>query len=254
MGTVSWIILGVVIIVIIFLFYLYWSTNNLVIYKTDLNSSAPSISASKLSGTTNMSYTYSSWVWVNSWNETVPHCIVYAPASSSDTGLPPRLTNGSDSANVMSANSYDFALFLDTNSPTLYCTVGSKPTDKSNTVVITNNFPLQTWVYVVVCVQNNLVDCYLNGKLITSQQTNQKDNSAPTTPSFKNMYLGNGTNGTWDCQLINFQRSPTVVNPQQVWTAYLAGNGQSVFSSLNSYGVQVDLTKNNNITNSYTLF
>lgn len=254
MGTVSWIILGVVFIVIIFLFYLYWSTNNLVIYKTDLNSTNPTISTTKLSGATNMSYTYSSWVWVNSWNTTVPHCIVYAPAGSNDSAPPPRLTNGSDTNNTMAGKYYDFSLYLDTNSPSLYCTVGSKPNDKSNTVVITNNFPLQTWVYVVVCVQNNLVDCYLNGKLITSQQTNQLDNSAPVTPSFQNIYLGNGPASNWDCQLINFQRSPTVVNPQQVWTAYLAGNGQSMFSSLNSYGVQVDLTKNNTITNSYTLF
>jgi hypothetical protein len=155
---------------------------------------------------------------------------------------------------VMKTNDYDFALYLDKNSPSLYCTVGAKKADPSNTIVVTNNFPLQTWVYVVICVQNNLVDCYLNGKLITSQQTNQKDGNAPVTPSFENIYLGNGTDGSWDCQLINFQRSPTVVNPQEVWTAYMAGNGQSMFSSLNSYGVQVGLTKNNNVTKSYTLF
>jgi hypothetical protein len=253
MGTVSWIILGVVFIVIIFLFYLYWSTNNLVIYKTDLNTSNPSISKSNISGATNLSYTYSSWVWVNSWNETTPHCIVYAPAGTGSKP-PPQLTNGTDMSAVMKTNDYDFALYLDKNSPSLYCTVGAKKDDPSNTIVVTNNFPLQTWVYVVICVQNNLVDCYLNGKLITSQQTNQKDGNAPVTPSFENIYLGNGTDGSWDCQLINFQRSPTVVNPQEVWTAYLAGNGQSMFSSLNSYGVQVGLTKNNNVTKSYTLF
>lgn len=244
MGTVSWIILGVVFIVIIFLIYLYWSTNNLVIMKTDLNVQNTAISSTKISGPANMSYTYSAWVWVNSWNTGVSHSIVYAPV---DDSAPPPNTDTVKSYN------YDFALYLDKNSPTLYCTLGSKPKDPSNTIVVTNNFPLQSWVYVVICVQNTLVDCYLNGKLITSQQTNQ-NNSPPQTPSFKNIYLGNGNNPTWDCQLINFQRSPTVVNPQQVWSAYLSGNGQSVFSSLNTYGVQLDLTQNNTVTKSYTLF
>ena len=253
MGTVSWIILGVVIVVVIYIIYLYVKNSTLVIHKIDLNKQNASISSTTVAGPTNMSYTYSAWVWVNSWNTTTPHCIVYAPQA--DTQTAPFLTNGKDSGSIMSTTSYDFALYLDTNSPTLYCTLGSRPNDQSNTIVITNNFPLQSWVYVVVCAQNNLVDCYLNGKLITSQLTNQ-NNSPPVTPSFKNIYLGNGSNAgsTWDCQLINFQRSPSVVNPQQVWTSYLAGNGQSLFSSLSSYGVQLDLTQNNTITNSYTLF
>ena len=252
MNNISWIILGVVFVVIFYLIYLYWSTSNLVIKTTDLNTSSPTISNTTITGPSNLSYTYSAWVWVNSWNTTVPHCITYAPVN--DSTKAPRLVNGVDSSNFMSNNNYDFALYLDTNSPSLYCTLGSKPKDTSNTVVITNNFPLQSWVYVVVCVQNNLVDCYLNGKLITSQQTNQSDGSAPVTPTFKNIYLGNGPGSTWDCQLINFQRSPSIVNPQQVWSAYLAGNGQSMFSSLSSYGVQLDLTKNNIIKSSYTLF
>jgi hypothetical protein len=250
MENISWIILAVILIVVLFLIYLYWTTNNLVIKKIDLNTAVPNISNSKVSGPTNMSYTYSAWVWVNSWNPNTAHAIAFAPSSSNNNPVAPYLVDGKDVDNVIMNNSYDFALYLDKNSPSLYCTVGSNPNDPSNTIVITNNFPLQSWVYVVVCVQNTLVDCYLNGKLITSQQINQ-NGSTPKTPSFNNIILGGNT---WDCQLINFQRSPIVVNPQEVFTAYLSGNGQSVFSSLSNYGVQLDLTQNNTVKSSYTLF
>jgi len=251
MGTVSLIILGVIVILVIYIIYLYWTSTTLAIQKTDFNTVNPAITSDKISGPANMNYTYSAWVWVNSWNTTVPHAIVYAPSANNPNAPPPSLTNGNNGA--MLNQSYDFALYLDTNSPSLYCTLGSQPGDPSNTVVITNNFPLQTWVCIVVSVQNNLVDCYLNGKLIISQQTNQ-NNTPLVTPSFNQIFLGNGTGNTWDCQMLNFERLPTVVNPQQVWSKYLSGNGQSMLPSMNGYGVKVDLTQNNTVTKSYKLF
>ena len=243
MGAVWWILLGVVLFVVIYVIYLFWTSRYLSIKVLDLNTANTTIASTSIKGSSNSNYTYSMWVWVNSWNTSVPHCFVYAPPSSLNS-TPPTYNNGQP---------YDFALYMDQQSPTLYCTLGSSPGDSSNTVVITNNFPLQTWVYVVVCVQTNVVDCYLNGKMIVSQQTNQ--NSALVTPSYKNLYMGNApSNNGWDCQMMLFNFQPMVVTPQQVWSSYLSGNGQSMFSSLSSYGLQMDLTQNNQVTSSYTLF
>jgi hypothetical protein len=247
MNTITWIILGVVIFIFVYIVYLYWTSNVLSITILDLNKTNPPVPSTNVKGSTNANYTYSTWVWVNSWNVSVPHCIVSAPPGSSN---PPPAT-------YENGQKYDFALYMDKNSPTLYCSIGSSPNDQSNTITITNNFPLQSWVYVVVTVQTNVVDCYLNGKLIVSQQINQ--NGTPlVTPSFTNIYLGNnsgsGSGNGWDCQLMLFKWMPTIVTPQQVWNSYLSGNGQSMFPSLTSYGLQLDLTQNNQVTSSYTLF
>jgi hypothetical protein len=94
------------------------------------------------------------------------------------------------------------------------------------------------------------VDCYLNGKLVISQLVQQQ--GSVVNPTFKNIYLGNASGPGWDAQLSNFKRYTTALTPQEVWSNYLS---QAPNSSLfNGYGVQVDLTQNGSVTNTFKLF
>jgi len=47
----------------------------------------------------------------------------------------------------------------------------SDPINNGSAILITNNYPIQKWCYIVISVDNNFIDCYLDGKLVLSQKT-----------------------------------------------------------------------------------
>jgi hypothetical protein len=263
MTNASWIILAVVLIVFLYFLYQYLTTSTTTVSIANLNASIPPIASATIAGPTNMTYSYAAWVYVNSWNSNnlsnTPHALIYAPTGGSTASNAPLLLNGSIQPsydNNGQNTSYDFGLFLDSASPTLYCALGATTLNSdttstpSNLITVSNNFPLQTWVYVVISVNSNVVDCYLNGKLVISQLIQQQ--GSIVTPSFSNIYLGNGSGPGWDAQLSNFKRYTTALTPQIVWSNYLSQAPNSFF--LSSYGLQVDLTQNGSVTNTYKLF
>ena len=262
MSNASMIILAVISVVFLYILYQYLTTSTTTVSIANLNTVIPPIASSTVSNPGNLIYSYATWVYVNSWNSnnltTTPHGIIFAPTGGS-TGLnAPLLKDGNVTAYDGSGTgtNYDFALFLDAASPTLYCALGGTnlatdlKTTTSNIITISNNFPLQTWAYVVVSVNTNVVDCYINGKLVISQQTQQQ--SSIINPTFQNIYLGNGTGVGWDAQLSNFKRYTTALTPQIVWSNYLSQSPNNF--ALTSYGVQVDLTQNGAVQKSFKLF
>lgn len=257
-----WAILAFLLIIFMYVLYQYLTTSTTTISVADLNTSIPPIVSTTIASPGNLIYSITAWVYVNSWNSnnlgSSPHAIVYAPTGGTNTSNPPLLLNGSTTEydNKGQNTGYDFGLFLDAASPTLYCAmggtnlssdIGSTP---SNLITVSNNFPLQTWVYVVISVNTNVVDCYLNGKLVISQLIEQQ--SPIVSPTFQNMYLGNGAGKGWDAQISNFQRYTTALTPQIVWSNYLSQSPNRSF--LTSYGVQMDLTQNGSVTNTFKLF
>jgi hypothetical protein len=243
--------------------YQYLTTSTTSVTVANLNASIPPIASNTIASPTNMIYTYATWVYVNSWNSmnlnSTPHALIYAPTGGSTATNAPLLLNGSlqnSYDNNGQNTSYDFGLFLDSSSPTLYCALGATTlnsdttTTPSNLITVSNNFPLQTWVYVVISVNNNVVDCYLNGKLVISQLIQQQ--GTIVNPTFKNIYLGNGSGPGWDAQLSNFKRYTTALTPQTVWSNYLSQAPNNFH--LTSYGLQMDLTQNGTVTNSIKLF
>ena len=71
-----------------------------------------------------------------------------------------------------------------------------------HTITVTNNFPIQKWVYIVVSVDHTLIDTYLDGKLVKSHQvfTLGGPAGAPTiaTPE------GTLTSGKFDAYIARF--------------------------------------------------
>ena len=109
--------------------------------------------------------------------------------------------------------------------------LGTIPPNVSTLVTITEDFPIQKWVYFVVNIKDQLIECYLNGKLIKSQMvpTGTATGQADLTPSTrKNLYLGDGST---DGYITKFKREPSVLTPDQVWKRYLQGNGLATFSN-----------------------
>jgi len=203
------IILGIIIVFLVYYLYVnYIGTTSPMTKSADLNTAQPNITS--INNPTNLNYAYGIWVYVNSWN------------------------NNSDKMIFGRAN--NIKLYLDKNTPTLNCSVKTNQGDEL--VMITDNFPLQKWVYVIVSVDGRIVDCYINGKLIKSQKL-INDTIQPSDATKSPIVFG-----TFDALIANFTRFITPMDPQSAWNYYNLGNGVSGSSfSMGSYGANLSLIK-----------
>ena len=236
-----YIVLGIVIFILIaYVIYLrmYSGINNLS-GQVNLNvTKAPDpILAEKLTNPSSTRYSYGIWIYVNSWDNTKTKTIF--------------------------SRYNDIVLYLDKQSTILSCLIsptktGSDTTDAlipdataasavtGTTLTITNNFPIQKWVFVTIVIDNQIVDMYIDGKLVKSATIPQVAPNAKT-----NIYYG----FNYDTVISNFQRWTYPLDPQSVYNYYV--NGASSIgggSATGGYHATVTITKNNNPTSTYKLF
>ncbi len=210
------IVLGIVVAILIYVLYLYFSDDSQQV--TDYhnyNDSAMVIQEKDLKQHSSSRYAYGMWVYVNSWSSNQPK-IVFERSGS-------------------------LSVALLGQTPTLQVRImetGGNP----HTITVTNNFPIQKWVYIVVSVDHTLIDTYLDGKLVKSHQVSLGlggPGGAPTiaTPE------GTLTSGKFDAYIARFKRWSHPINPQTVYDEYMKGNGQG--SMIGAYGVDVSVLKDN---------
>ena len=222
------VILGVIVVILIYILYRYFSTTSTTLTtKADLKTVHPAI---PITNATSVRYAYGVWVYVNSFTGGNYKPIFQLPTSAN--------TISAATTVVMTGN--NIQLYLDKTNPILYCNIlTTTPTPQ---IQITPNFPLQTWVYVVISVDNNYADFYLNGKLIKSiQLVAPQTQITAVTPQ---IFIGDTVAGT-DIQIAGFYRWSKPLNPQEVWSNYLAGNGNPMSSMISSFGMNVALVKDN---------
>ena len=107
--------------------------------------------------------------------------------------------------------------------------------------VMTKNFPIQKWTYVVISIQNNsLVDLFINGKLIQSAKYNTEGDSknAISKPS-GSLSFGNRL----DASLTKLYITPKATDTNTAWKNYLKGPGLKT-----NYNLGVSLTQNDENT------
>ena len=224
-----YIILGVSIaIILIYVLYNYFQNyttiaSNLV----NLNQAVPSVLVTD--NPHSYQYAIGAWVYVNSWNN-----INYKPLIT----IPNQ-----------------FSLYLDQTSPTLFFELaqdcGANPqVQPTPPIAVTNDFPLQRWTYVTIVVDNYFVDMYLDGKLLQSVKLNCMQ-SIPTATN-ATTYLGGNPAISNDVLMTKVYRWSYTLAPRDVWKNYIAGNGVS--TSFSSYGLAIDVLKNNTVQNSFRLF
>ena len=175
-------------------------------------------------------FTYGVWLYINTWNQG-----------------PTNIFNCSNS------NQTHFSLDLPVSSPTLTCTINTgitacNPSASPTVITITNNIGIQRWVYVLISVNTNIVDCYLDGKLVTSTQLN----GIPTI-SCSNANNNWAINyGTGDIYISNFQRWTTATDPSTALSYY--GTKPPTAKIFSKYSASVQLSVNGTPKQSVKLF
>lgn len=217
------IILAIVVVVLFYILYKYFLVKSTELSKTaSLSATNPAIPIAN--NPSSLRYAYGIWIYVNSWN----------------TGV----------SKTIFSRTNNIKLYLDSTAPVLKCDIAMNG-GVTKTLDITDNFPLQKWAHVVVSVDNQYVDAYLDGKLIKSGRMVDGQNS-PATPTGKDMIIGGGT--TFDAYISKFQHWAEPVDPQTVWSEYMGGNGQGgITSAMSSYGINLSIIKDNIEQSKYSL-
>ena len=202
------IILGIIIVILIYVLYKYFTNDSTTLGSLiDLSTTRETnalITKDKIKNSTSARYSYGIWLYVNTWETLNEKNVFYRK-------------NGTD------PNIYDIRLYLDKSAPSLKCDFY---TTKKETVTITNNFPIQKWTHVIISVDNQIVDTYLDGKLVLST----KLANLPVTSS-ADIAIGEKT--TSDIFLSRINRCTYVMDPQSAWNNYLKGSGYSKSSNFN---------------------
>lgn len=200
-----------VIVMMLYMAYFYLTNISLTTGVLKLNESnaqanITEFSWQKLDNPAAKTYHYEGWVFV----QTLP---------SADTCIFVKDTNGGVALNLKETT-------LTIVEGATYTNGTGTPTAAQTKVTVTTKFPIQKWVYFVVNIINGtIVEVYLNGKLVKTQQL-------PTALS--NLTRGTlklGGTSSMDGYLTKFIREPKSLTADEVWKKYLAGNGLATFTN-----------------------
>jgi hypothetical protein len=219
MNTVVIISVVLILIVLYVTFFVFTGSQSLTA-KVDLGSQQTAITADKLSNPGSVRYSYEAWVYVYQFEAGGKY--LFSRGSTDQTG---------------SGHKKNIGLRLGQTSPEILLeyktTVAGN--DGFKTLTISNNFPIQTWVHVIVSVDNNYIDVYMNGKLVKSIQATLEAPSIASSIDY----------GMTKAYLAKFVRNTSPIDPQTAWNNYTSGNGvsSSMSSLLGNYGATIIFNK-----------
>ena len=220
------IILGIILILVLYILYRFITDrSSMVSSRIYLKDSPPDIKFDSLPKPNSTRYTYSLWIYVKSLQGNTDIISVTNKVANADEAI--------------------FRLYLEANG-NLKFDILPENSNTTTSNIITSNFPLQKWVCVNISVDNNIVDTYIDGKLVKSQKMDSI--TQPTSSSiFKH--------GTGDIFLAEVERPASPTDPQTAWDRYMAGNGGSYIGNMfSSYGASLILTKDDIDSKRFTLF
>jgi len=231
---ISTIILGVLVLLLIYILYRYFFTRaaSLASQANLNNSNLPTIPVND--SPTSVRYAYGTWMFINSWTST-----------------------GTNNKPIFS-RANQFNVYLDSITPTLYfdisqnCTAGTTATGP---VAITTNFPMQKWTYVVISVDSQFVDFYLDGKMVKSIKLVCPQAPPPAGGTAGTPIVLGGT-PTCDVMLAALQRWSSPLSPREVWSNYISNSSgtNALAKMFSSYGVGVSLYQNDVQQSVFRLF
>jgi hypothetical protein len=223
------ILLSVAVVVLIYILTKVFKKSSKISDKVSLKN-GEMIPVANIDKPTSYRYAYGIWIYVNSWSSNVA------------------LKNTYPENNNIFNRGDQIQLYLDQTRPTLKFYVKTNATNSIIPITVTENFPIQKWVYFLANVDGQYIDLYLNGKLIKSV----KSEGITIQPSASE---GIKIGGALDGFAAKFKHWSNPLTPKDVWSNYMNGNGgNSMSKAVSSYGVDVALVKDNIEQKSIRLF
>ena len=226
------IILSVILLIVLYYVFTFYTSDVSTLAKSaDLSvGNVPSIPHTNINSPGSANFAYGIWLYVvkaptNGW--------IYTVSSTDKTDIQFSKETNPD---------VDVGLAIKSGTAELYAVYGGK------TYIVTNNFPFQKWVHVIISYDTagRFIDLYLDGKMISSIKDKITDGSKSADVIYKmktdTFFFGKG-----NVNVGALQHWTTSMDPQTAWSTYLKAAGIKV-NPINQYGVGVDLYKNNDVT------
>lgn len=226
------------IILIIYLIIVYFSSSAKELSKLQNGNEPIVIESNKLDEKNGISnnYTYSIWFYLNDWNYKYGEEKILFSRSNSNN------------------NNEEFfpKVYFDKMTNDIKVKLNLYPNDSSQTSVshtcTVNNFPLQSWVNLIVSLYNRSLDIYLDGKLV---RTCVLPGIAKINSS-SNVFLT--PNGGFSGLTSKFEYFNHASNPQEAYNIYKKGYGGNILGNVfNKYKLRLSLYKGNKETNAIEL-
>ena len=186
-------------------------------------------------------YTIEFWIYVNTLPDTANP---YSGGPDCKAGNSNFNNNGNPDGYIITTSSGNLSLDLYSNGKLTFYNGRQDSTYYPS--VMTENFPVQKWTYVIISVRKTFVDLYINGKLIQSANYNGTSNPniliKPT--SSNKIKFGNKLDAFISKMYFNSKPMDT----KTAWKQYLKGNGIKI-----NYNIGVSLTQNGTNTNNVNL-
>jgi hypothetical protein len=225
-----------VLVIVYMIFKEFFSGETKLKNQLHYKKSNPAIPSDELTQPNAKRVYYCIWVFVNSWN--------------------------TSSEKIIFRRNNDTILWLDKDKAQLYAAIGTSlpeglnsPND--NKFIITNNFPLQKWVCILVSIDNTIADFYLDGKLVKSRTLTHGlgASTAEGDGSHAEQDISFTSESGWDGYFSNFERKPEPMDPKGAYDKYMEANGgKTLAAALGNYSVNMSLLKDNVVTSNFTLF
>jgi hypothetical protein len=231
------VVLGIVIIILLYVLFKYFTTSSTTL-STNANLMVSNPPITSINSPKNLRYAYGVWIYINTWDPNANKTIF------------------SRAGNI--------TLRLDKTTPSLYCDIAMNDGTKTS-VLITSNFPIQKWCQVIVSLDSQYIDCYLDGKLVVSKSV-FTGTAMPATPPDSTaagaIILGNSpaTSATasysgFDASIMGFTRWTGPVDPQTAWDSYMSQSGKGkMANALSAYGINLNILQDNIVQNTYRLY
>lgn len=230
------IILSVILLIVLYYVFTFYTSDVSTLAKSaDLSvGNVPSIPHTNINSPGSANFAYGIWLYVvkapeNGW--------IYAVSDTDQTkDITTKFSKDTPNANV------EVGLAINPSTAELYAVYGGQ------NYVVTNNFPFQKWVHVIISYDTagRFIDLYLDGKMISSIKDKITDGSKSADVIYKmktdTFFFGKG-----NVNVGALQHWTTSMDPQTAWSTYLKAAGIKV-NPINQYGVGVDLYKNNDVT------
>lgn len=236
---VKTILIVVAILVVLYLILDLFFNKSTTLIKMSDGKTKQIIQASTLPNNNNTSnYTYSTWFYVDDWNYRFGEPKVLLGRIDQDQHPSPSI--------VLGAMENDITI-----SVACYPQTSSSGVVSDTSVVhkcVVRNFPLQSWVNLIISLYGRTLDVYMAGKLVRTcvlpgvAKVNSSAN-IQVTPS-----------GGFSGNTANFEYWDDASNPQQAYNIYKAGFGGSMLGNIfNKYRIKISFLEDNREQGSFEI-
>jgi hypothetical protein len=228
--SILWMI--VLFVIMLYLFtWLFTKTKTLSSYTEA--SESKTFTSDKLTDPASLSYSYSVWIYMSSWNTGTKKNVFRRKLETASTFSPEVYLDSQDNQLKVGIQ---------------YSSTNASGTSSGTNITSVTNIPIQTWTNIIVSLNSRVLDVYVNGKLM-------KTSIIPGDPiSYKTGDVELTPSTSFTGYTSRFIYSPNPMGPEDAWNTYKNGpSGNILMTFLNQYKIKLSFLKGSEDVASITI-